>query len=71
MKHILTMLLCLLTIGAGAQIYEKGVSKTLADYRTRTISDVSYDLTFNIPATQKERVHGTAIISFFLQEIHG
>lgn len=68
MKHILTMLLCLLTIGAGAQIYEKGVSKTLADYRTRTISDVSYDLTFNIPATQKERVHGTAIISFFLQE---
>ena len=68
MKHILTMLLCLLTIAAGAQSFEKGVTKTLADYRTRTVSNVSYDLTFNIPATQKERVHGTAIISFFLQE---
>ena len=68
MKHILTMLLCLLTIAAGAQSFEKGVTKTLADYRTRTISNVSYDLTFNIPATQKERVHGTAIISFFLAE---
>ena len=62
------MLLCLLTIAAGAQSFEKGVTKTLADYRTRTISNVSYDLTFNIPATQKERVHGTAIISFFLAE---
>lgn len=68
MKHILTMLLCLLTIAAGAQSFEKGVTKTLADYRTRAISNVSYDLTFNIPATQKERVHGTAIISFFLAE---
>lgn len=68
MKHILTMLLCLLTIAAGAQSFEKGVTKTLADYRTRTISNVSYNLTFNIPATQKECVHGTAIISFFLAE---
>lgn len=68
MKQILTILLCLLTLGAGAQKHEKGVTMTLPEQRAATISDVRYDLTFNIPATPKERLHGTAIVSFLLKE---
>lgn len=68
MKRILIILLCLLTLGAGAQSRKKAITLTLQEQRAATISDVSYDLTFNMPSTPKEHVNGTAIISFFLKE---
>jgi aminopeptidase N len=46
----------------------KGVSKELADHRKVNISNVVYDLTFNIPSNLSHKVTGTAIISFDLKE---
>lgn len=46
----------------------KGVSKELADHRKVNISNVVYDLTFNIPSNLSHKVTGTAIISFELKE---
>ena len=67
MKHFkiaLTIALCLMAISAWSQLLDKGVSKELAEQRKAIISNVSYDLTFNIPAEQKAKVTGKAIISF-------
>ena len=47
---------------------KKGVTKELADSRRANISDVHYDLTFNIPADPKQNVTGLAVISFMLEE---
>jgi len=47
---------------------KEGVTKELADERTRNISQIAYDLTFDIPADQQRSVTGTAIISFVLKE---
>lgn len=70
MKHFkiaLTIALCLMAISAWSQLLDKGVSKELAEQRKAIISNVSYDLTFNIPAEQKAKVTGKAIISFDLK----
>ena len=58
--------LCLFVLGISAQVPEKGVSKELAQQRKANISNVSYDLTFNIPADAKTAVTGKAIITFDL-----
>ena len=67
MKNLLTLLLCLLWQATNAQVYEKGVSKALAEQRSQAIENVRYDLTFDIPENQKTPVSGTAVISFMLQ----
>ena len=70
MKHIkilLTVALCLMAVSAWSQLLDKGVSKELAEQRKATISDVTYDLTFNIPAEQKSKVTGKAVINFNLK----
>ena len=54
--------------GRTLQNLKKGITKELADERSRIISQVNYDLTFNIPASQKQPVKGTAVISFLLAE---
>jgi aminopeptidase N len=52
--------------------YEPGVSLELAQYRSKHISEVHYDLWFNIPANQTEPVAGKAIIHFRqLKSLHG
>jgi len=48
-------------------VLDKGVTKELAEQRKANISDVTYDLTFNIPAEQKSKVTGKVIISFSLK----
>ena len=71
MKHtklLLTVALCLMAVCAWSQVLDKGVSKELAEQRKANISDVTYDLTFDIPAEQKAKVTGKAIISFNLKE---
>ena len=51
-----------------AQTPEAGVSKELAQQRVANISKVAYNLTFNIPADEKQDVSGTAVVSFTLKE---
>lgn len=65
-RFFLTFTLCLFVFGLSAQIPEKGVSKELAQQRTANISNVIYELTFNIPAEAKTPVTGKAIITFDL-----
>ena len=67
-RLFLILTLCLLVLGISAQIPEKGVSKELAQQRKANISNVSYDLTFNIPADAKTPVTGKAVIAFDLLE---
>src|SRR5688572_223420 len=45
---------------------EPGVPKDLALQRKNTISKITYDLFFYIPAVQKNRVMGEEIISLYL-----
>ena len=79
-KLLLACLMCAVTCNIMAQRYieqqtertlrslKKGVTKELADSRRANISDVHYDLTFNIPANPKQDVTGLAVISFVLAE---
>jgi len=51
--------------------YEKypinnGVTELLAQYRKSTISDITYDLSFRIPEKKTEKINGTAVIRFNL-----
>ena len=59
--------MCLSTQSVKAQMLVKGVSKELAEHRKANISQVVYDLTFNIPSKPYESVKGKAIISFNLE----
>ena len=67
-RLFLAFALCMLVLGLSAQVPEKGVSKELAQQRKANISNVSYDLTFNIPADAKTPLSGKAVISFNLKE---
>ena len=60
--------LCLMALGMSAQQLEKGISKELADQRKSNISNVAYNLSFNIPSDVKTPVTGKVFISFDLQE---
>ena len=67
-KILLMILLSMMVLSTHAQMLSKGVSKELADHRKVNISNVVYDLTFNIPSNLSHKVTGTAIISFELKE---
>lgn len=43
---------------------ELGVSRTLADVRAATLSEVAYDLRLRIPAVRSESIEGSAQLSF-------
>ena len=64
--YILAILLGLTWQSLNAQSYEPGVSKVLAEQRVQNISDVHYDLTFDIPDNLQVLVSGNAVISFNL-----
>ena len=66
MKKLLIIAFWLIGFYANAQNYEKGVSKELAASRTQNISNVSYDLTFDIPANASEKIKGTVDIEFLM-----
>ena len=67
MKKLLIIILWFVGLCADAQTYEAGVSKELAELRAQNISNVSYDLTFDIPASIRENVTGTVTVEFFLK----
>ena len=71
MKHIRILLISLLgmmVLSTHAQILSRGVTKELAEHRKANISNVIYDLTFNIPANQNEQVTGSVVICFDLKK---
>jgi len=59
--------LCLVSLCICSQTSKKGVSEELAAQRKANISNVRYDLTFNIPANKKDKVTGQAVVSFNLK----
>ncbi len=63
-KIILLTVVSVMALSVQAQVLAPGVTKELADHRKANISNVLYDLTFNIPSSPEERVTGTNIISF-------
>ena len=67
MKKLLIVILWFIGFFADAHPYETGVSKDLAEFRAQNISNVSYNLTFNIPANIRETISGTVTIQFFLK----
>jgi aminopeptidase N len=67
-KILLMIFLSMMVLSTHAQMLSKGVPKELADHRKVNISNVVYDLTFNIPSNLSHKVTGTAIISFDLKE---
>ena len=71
MKHIrllLISLLGMLVLSAHAQMLSRGVTKELAEHRKANISNVIYDLKFNIPADQNQKVTGSVVICFDVQK---
>ena len=46
---------------------EPGVSYSLAQYRHRVISNLQYDLSFDIPASVKELIHASEVLQFQLK----
>lgn len=66
-RILIILTLCIATLSVKAQLLSKGVSKELAEHRKNNISDVTYELSFDIPASQKEKVRGKVIISFNLK----
>ncbi len=78
MKSIQFLVLFLLTIplffsscdNQESALLDKGISKGLAVFRKENISNVSYDLTFAIPKSRKERIEGSLILQFeFIKDI--
>jgi aminopeptidase N len=67
-KKLLVAVLSFTALSVNAQLLSNGVSKELADQRKANISNVIYDLTFNIPANLQEKVTGKNIITFDLKE---
>ena len=67
-RFLLLSALCLVTLCISSQTPKKGVSEELAAQRKANISNVRYDLTFNIPASQREKVSGMAVVSFNLKK---
>lgn len=68
-KFLLITVMSMILLSTHAQMLSKGVSKELADHRKATISNVVYDLTFNIPSDLNKRVTGKAFISFELDTL--
>ena len=66
-KFLLMAVLSMIVLNTHAQMLAKGVSKELADHRKANISNVVYDLTFNIPSDRNQRVTGKAVIRFDLK----
>ena len=69
--QVLIIVVCLLFSACSKQEtilkIEKGVSKELADYRKQNISQLEYQLSFDIPENQKENILGKNQIIFQLK----
>jgi len=72
MKKAVVVLLCCLVFVAckktGHSIYDKGVSRQLAELRAESLSDITYDLFFNIPLAKDKGPEGNVKIGFSLKK---
>ena len=66
-SYTLTLLFCLFWIFGYAQ-NKPGTPKDWTGLRSKMISNVSYDLTFYVPAVPEEKVTGMAVVTFTLPE---
>ena len=66
-KVLLFAILSMLVLSSNAQLLAIGVSQELAQHRKANISNVIYDLTYNIPASPHDDVTGKVIITFDLR----
>ena len=71
MKYLSILLLAITLVSCSKPQLpiDTGVSQELAHYRKSTISDITYDLGFNIPAKIDDRIVGTETIRFDLKNI--
>lgn len=74
MTYLKTLFIFLLSITmlscANQQVkVEPGISIELAEYRKATISDINYNLTFNIPGEQDQPIKGSEIITLTLSDV--
>lgn len=65
---LIAIMLLTALFSANAQNHEKGVSKELAEWRAKTISNVHYDLIFNISSDQQKNIDGQAVIQFYMKK---
>ena len=66
-RFLLLTAFCLVSLCICSQTTKKGLSEELAAQRKANISNIRYDLTFNIPASQRDKVTGQAVVSFNLK----
>lgn len=67
LKHLILAIISFLPLCCNAQtLYDAGVSKALAEYRTANIENVRYHLTFSIPAERTAAVEGNEVVRFEL-----
>lgn len=68
-NYLLTLSLIFVTLGcSNSPSIEPGVSLELAQFRKANISDITYELYFNVPAEQSDSIQAQATISFELAE---
>ena len=65
---ILIAALSIVSCGRAVPSVEEGVSLQLAEYRSRMLSDIRYDIAFSIPESQEKRISGRETISFSLKK---
>ena len=65
---IASFLLLTLSCGKGIPAVEEGVSQTLAEHRSETLSDIRYNIEFSIPESREERLNGQEAITFTLKQ---
>jgi len=62
----LTLLLVLTSCSKEDELYEEGISKQLAEQRKKQLSNITYDLFFDIPVNKTEKIESKITIGFDL-----
>ncbi len=74
MRQISAILIICITVLSGCRkdnIFNDGVSKKLAEYRSDIVSDVTYSLTFIIPEGKDEQISATETLEFNMKRKGG
>ncbi|WP_163709736.1 M1 family metallopeptidase [Mangrovibacterium lignilyticum] len=67
-RYLLFIFLFIMACQTTTLKVEPGISQTLADWRSANLSQVNYQLTFQIPADRSEAITGTVLATFQLSE---
>ncbi len=74
MQRFLVLILILHSFCCDAQLqpsgkFQSGVSRVLADQRSALLSEIHYDLSFNIPASKTQSITAKEILTFNLKSV--